>query len=360
MLNRVAFHGRRVLVTGHTGFKGSWLALWLHRLGAEVCGYSLGSPTQPCHWDALALKDVRSVQGDIRDQDRLHRCCREFQPELVFHLAAQPLVRRSYRDPVETFSTNVMGTLHVFEVCRAIESVRAIMNVTSDKCYENQEWLWGYRENDPMGGFDPYSASKGCSELLTASYRNAYFHPDQFGTAHHTLVASCRAGNVVGGGDWADDRLVPDLVRSVTSGQPVSIRSPQAIRPWQHVLEPLHGYLKVACELLEGRVSYATAWNFGPQDESSVSVEAIAQYSQRCWDAIRYDIVPQVNQPHEATCLKLDSSRARQQLHWYPVWTWQKTLDRTIQWYKQYYDNKVLNTETDFDEYEREMYRQHA
>lgn len=359
MLNE-AFQGRRVLVTGHSGFKGSWLARWLHRLGAEVCGYALKPCTQPNHWEAQGLKGVRSILGDIRDQDTLLACFREFQPEVVFHLAAQPLVRQSYRDPVETYSTNVMGTLQVFEACRAVESVRAIVNVTSDKCYENKEWLWGYRENEPMGGFDPYSASKGCSELLTASYRNSYFDPDQYGQTHQTLMASCRAGNVVGGGDWSEDRLIPDLIRSTTSGQPVSIRCPQAIRPWQHVLEPLHGYMKVACELLKGQVSYATAWNFGPQEESSVSVENIAKYSQHCWDAIRYNVTPHADHPHEATWLMLDSSKARIELHWSPVWNWQETLDRTIQWYRQFHKDRVINTEVDLDTFERELKKKHA
>ena len=353
-----AFKNRKVLVTGHTGFKGSWLAYWLNRMGAEVCGYALQPPTTPSHWHLMGL-DVCSVEGDIRDEAALTRTMTEFQPEIVLHLAAQPLVRQSYQDPSATFSTNVMGTLALLEACRHTASVRAVLIVTSDKCYENREWLWGYRENDPMGGHDPYSASKGCAELLTASYRQSFFPPDQYGKKHHVLVASCRAGNVVGGGDWADDRLVPDLVRSTTSGRPIEIRNPKAIRPWQHVLECLSGYLCVAQQLMAENASSATAWNFGPDDDASVPVDRIALACREYWDRIQYRTLSRPDQPHEANWLKLDSSKARHQLGWQPVWNWRQSLDRTIGWYKTYYEGGEISTESDIAAYERDMSLNH-
>lgn len=344
------YRNRRVLLTGHTGFKGSWLAKWLQNLGAEVCGYSLEAPSEPAHWNLLNL-DMRSEIADIRDAETLQRVMKEFQPEMVFHLAAQTLVGESYENPVETYATNVMGTLNVLEACRQSDSVRAIVNVTTDKCYENKEWVWGYRENDPMGGYDPYSSSKGCSELLTASFRNSFFNNEKYGTDHQTLLASCRAGNVIGGGDWAANRLVPDIMRAVSSDQPVQIRNPQATRPWQHVLEPLHGYLRVGQRLLEGDVSSATGWNFGPDDEGNISVEKVVANIKKSWDRIDYRINQNPDQPHEANLLKLDCSKAKAVLDWKPIWDSAKTFERTVGWYRDFYENNQLVTQDDIDAY---------
>ena len=345
---------RRVLITGHTGFKGSWLAFWLQQMGATICGVALPAPTEPSHWSLLKL-DVRSEVTDIRDFQTLEKVFREFQPEIVFHLAAQPLVRMSYRDPIETYSTNVMGTLNVFEACRKTESVRAIINVTSDKCYENREWDRGYREDDAMGGHDPYSSSKGCSELLTASYRNSYFNPSDFGTKHQTLLASCRAGNVIGGGDWAEDRLVPDMMRAVAAGTPVEIRNPHATRPWQHVLEPLGGYLLVGQKLLEGRSEFSKGWNFGPDDDATLSVEQVVKCIKASWSKIEYHLAKEIDAPHEANLLKLNCSKAWKELGWTPVWNGEKTFDRTVSWYREFYEKGCVATADDLKTYQNEL-----
>ena len=344
------YRNRRVLVTGHTGFKGSWMACWLQQLGAEVCGFSLPAPSDPSHWELLKL-DMHSEIGDIRDPDALQKVFADFQPEIVFHLAAQPLVRDSYKIPVETFSTNVMGTLNVFEACRAVGSVRAIVNVTTDKCYENREWVWGYREIDPMGGYDPYSSSKGCSELLSASYRNSYFNNEKYGKSHQTLLATCRAGNVIGGGDWAVDRLVPDIMRSVAEGRRVEIRNPTATRPWQHVLEPLGGYLTVGQRLFEGAIDCASAWNFGPSDEGSISVGEVVKHVKRHWDCIEYHLASVADAPHEANLLKLDCSKAHALLGWSPVWDSTETFKRTVNWYREFYEDGRLATYDDLNLY---------
>ena len=340
----------RVLLTGHTGFKGSWMAYWLQALGAEVCGYALDAPSTPSHWDLLGL-DMQSEIADIRDSQTLDKVFSDFQPEIVFHLAAQPLVRTSYDDPVETYSTNVMGALNVFEACRRTESVRAVINVTSDKCYENREWLWGYRENDPMGGYDPYSSSKGCSELLTRSYRSSYFNPADFGSKHQTLMASCRAGNVIGGGDWAEDRLIPDMMRAVDAGESVEIRNPTATRPWQHVLEPLGGYLLVGQKLLEGNVAAASGWNFGPADEGSISVQQVVENIKSHWERIDYRLPENFEAPHEANLLKLDCSKAHSLLGWTPVWNSQQTFEKTVSWYREFYESRTVLTASDLSAY---------
>ncbi len=347
------YKNKKVLLTGHTGFKGSWLAYWLQQLGADVCGYSLDAPTTPSHWNMLKL-DVRSEVADIRDFQTLEKVFRDFQPEIVFHLAAQPLVRASYRDPVETYSTNVMGALNVFEACRKTESVRGIINVTSDKCYENREWERGYHEDDAMGGHDPYSSSKGCSELLTASYRNSYFNPADFGLKHQTLLASCRAGNVIGGGDWAEDRLIPDMMRAVAAGNPVEIRNPHATRPWQHVLEPLGGYLLVGQKLLEGKSEFSKGWNFGPTDEASLSVGDVVGQIKKNWDKIEVRVAENQEAPHEASLLKLDCTKAREQLGWHPVWNAEATFKKTVDWYRAFYENQEINTELDLQSYQSE------
>ncbi len=344
------YNNKTVLVTGHTGFKGSWLVYWLHQMGANVVGYSLEAPTNPNHIELLNL-DIVSVIGDIRDLDKLNQTVQTYKPDIVFHLAAQPLVRLSYEDPINTYETNVIGSLKVFEACRK-NNVKAIVNITSDKAYENKEWIWGYRENDPMGGYDPYSSSKGCADLLATSYRNSYFNPKEYKKTHNTLLATCRAGNVIGGGDWAKDRLITDIMVSVSQGKKVSIRNPKATRPWEHVLEPLSGYLHIGQKLLEEKVEFAEAWNFGPSDEGSITVEEVVNNVKKHWDKIDYEINQDPNQLHEANLLKLDCSKAHIQLKWKDVWDSDTTFEKTVKWYKAYYeeDKKIL-TQNDLESY---------
>ena len=323
------YSGLRVMLTGHTGFKGSWLALWLKSLGANVTGLALAPGTQPAHWDLLRL-DIPDYCIDIRDAAAVAAAVVDIQPEIVFHLAAQPLVRRSYRDPLETWNTNVLGTANVLEACRHIPSLRAAVVITTDKCYENREWVWGYREVDALGGHDPYSASKAAAELVVSSYRSAFFHaPDA------PLLASARAGNVIGGGDWSEDRLIPDLVRAVRAGSALEIRSPGATRPWQHVLESLSGYLLLGQMLLEGRREFAEAWNFGPDAEGNRTVGEVLTLLQQYWPALRWELTGQP-QPHEATLLHLDSAKARQRLGWQPVWGLHEGLQATADWYQKW------------------------
>ena len=361
------YTGKKVLITGHTGFKGSWLAMWLQELGANIVGYSLNPPSNPNHFDLLIQPSgpltlrpsdpptLQSVIGDILDADKLFDTFQRYRPEIVFHMAAQPLVRYSYRNPVETFETNVMGTINVFEACRNTDSVRAVVNVTSDKCYENREWVWGYHENDPMGGYDPYSASKGCAELITASYRRSFFNAEA-----SALLASARAGNVVGGGDWADDRLIPDIMRAVSNNEKVIIRNPGHTRPWQHVLEPLSGYLMLGQKLLEARQEFAEGWNFGPGDESNIEVELVVKKMKECWNKIDYCFQPsnpptlQPSDLHEAGLLKLDCSKAHSRLNWKPVWDFDKTISVTARWYREFYENGTINSKMDLDEYIRD------
>ncbi len=323
------WRGRRVFMTGHTGFKGSWLSLWLQSLGAELRGYSLAAPTMPALFnEAKVARSMDSLEGDIRDARALRDAMTSFKPEVVIHMAAQPLVRLSYSEPVETFQTNVMGTVNVLEAVRATDSVRSVVNVTTDKCYENREWVWGYRETDPMGGFDPYSSSKGCAELVTAAYRQSFLHE---GCA---ALASARAGNVIGGGDWAIDRLVPDIFRAIEKKQPVMLRNPRSIRPWQHVLEPLGGYLTLAERLHEEGQRFAEAWNFGPADEGAQPVEWIVRHITQAWGGGACWAIDGGAHLHEAQYLKLDCSKARQRLHWAPRWSLGMTLDRIVNWHK--------------------------
>lgn len=344
------YKDKTVLVTGHTGFKGSWLVYWLSEMGANVIGYSLEAATEPSHIELLKL-DITSIAGDIRDLNKLDTIFSEYKPDIVFHLAAQALVRLSYDNPIETYETNVMGTLKVFEACRKA-NVKAIVNITSDKAYENREWIWGYRENDPMGGYDPYSSSKGCADLLANSYRNSYFNIDEYKKSHNTLLASCRAGNVIGGGDWAKDRLITDIMLSVSKGQKVSIRNPYATRPWQHVLEPLSGYLHIGQKLLEEKVEFSDAWNFGPSDEGSITVEEVVNNVKKHWDKIDYSINRDVNQPHEANLLKLDCSKAHILLRWKDVWGSETTFEKTVKWYKAFYEDKTkILTNKDLQSY---------
>lgn len=332
------YKGKRVLLTGHTGFKGSWMALWLESLGAKVMGISLPTPTEPSHIDLLKLK-IDSRHIDIRNREELNAAVEEFKPEIVFHLAAQPLVRYSYDHPIETYETNVMGTLNVLEACRRIDSVRAIVCITTDKCYENKEWVWGYRENDPMGGYDPYSSSKGCAELLISSYRNSYFNPKDFGKKHQTLIASGRAGNVIGGGDWALDRLIPDIVRATSKKEKVLIRNPHATRPWQHVLEPLRGYMMLGVKLLEGKSEFAEAWNFGPNDDANISVGEVLTSMKKYWNEIDMELHTNAEHPHEANLLMLDCSKAKRKLGWQPLLSPEEAFEMTAGWYKEYYSS---------------------
>ncbi len=328
-MNRPFWRGKRVFLTGHTGFKGGWLALWLADMGAEVHGYALPPPTTPNLFAATSLQGrlASSTIADIRDAATLTQAMRTAQPDIVFHLAAQPLVRHSYVAPVETYAVNVMGTVNLLEAARQTPGVKAVINVTTDKCYENREWVWPYRENEAMGGFDPYSSSKACSELVTAAYRRSFLEP----AGIH--LASARAGNVIGGGDWADDRLVPDFLRALDAGQTLAIRSPQATRPWQHVLEPLSGYLVLAEKLFSGSQGYADAWNFGPEEADARPVQWIVEYlcGQVPGAAWQCDASPQ---PHEANMLKLDSSKARACLGWRPRWRLQTALGMTLAWHR--------------------------
>lgn len=343
------YKGKTILVTGHTGFKGSWLCFWLEKMGAKVIGYALEAPTNPNHIGLLQL-DIVSIIGDIRDLDRLNQTFETYKPDIVFHLAAQPLVRLSYENPIETYETNVIGTLKVFEACKK-HKVKAIVNITSDKAYENKEQIWGYKENDPMGGYDPYSSSKGCADLLANSYRNSYFNLNDYKTKHNTLLASCRAGNVIGGGDWAKDRLMTDIMFSVSQNKKVNIRNPYATRPWQHVLEPLSGYLFIGQKLLEEKKEFADAWNFGPSDEGSISVEEVVKNVKKYWGKIAYEINHNTNEPHEANLLKLDCSKAHILLKWKDVWDTNITFEKTVKWYKSYYEENKVLTKEDFENY---------
>lgn len=323
-----AYRGRRVLVTGHTGFKGSWLCLWLQALGAQISGLALDPPSEPSHWDSLKLS-INDHRIDIRDEAAVRGIFAAERPEIVFHLAAQPLVRRSYREPVTTWETNVMGTVHVLEAVRHTPQVRGVVVVTSDKCYENRESPWAYRERDRLGGHDPYSASKAGAELVAASYRSALLqHPSA------PLLATARGGNVIGGGDWSEDRLIPDLVRSVFACEPLVIRSPRATRPWQHVLDCLSGYLLLGQRLLAGDSASADAWNFGPEG-GNLTVEQVLADLARTWPQLQWRVASGP-QPHEAALLQLDSARARTHLGWRPVWNSETAIHHTANWYRRF------------------------
>jgi len=345
---------RRVFLTGHTGFKGSWLAVWLARLGAQIRGYALDPCTEPNLFNLASVGNiVEDVRGDVRDYAKLEASITDFAPEIVFHLAAQPIVRRSYADPVGTYSTNVMGTVHLMEAIRKTPSVHAVVCVTTDKCYQNQEWIWPYRETDPLGGHDPYASSKACAEIVSAAYRSSFF-PIEPLHEHRVALATARAGNVIGGGDWSEDRLIPDLIRGFRSGQPVLIRRPNAIRPWQHVLDPLHGYLMLAQELLAQPARFASAYNFGPSDEDVWPVERIATKLVRMWgDGASWirDSVPSV---HEDQVLRLDASKARVELGWQPKLKIEAALEWTMGWYRAWNQgaNMAEFTRTQIIEYE--------
>ncbi len=345
-VNPTFWKDKRVLLTGHTGFKGSWLSLWLQSMGSQVVGYALAPPTKPSLFDLAEVgSGMTSIIGDIRDLKQLRETFSTHQPEIVIHMAAQALVRHSYVEPVETYSTNVMGTVNLLEAVRSTQSVKAVVNVTSDKCYENREWAWGYRENEAMGGYDPYSNSKGCSELVTAAYRNSYFHPEKY-SEHGVAIASGRAGNVIGGGDWADDRLIPDILRAITEGKPVNIRNPHAVRPWQHVLEPLSGYLLLAQKLHGEGAAYAEGWNFGPRAEDARPVQWIVEKLTNAWGDGASWSLDGGDHPHEAHHLKLDCSKANGQLHWHPRWRLEQALSAIIEWHRAHRDGQDMRQTT--------------
>lgn len=327
-LKKTFWNNRRVFLTGHTGFKGSWLSLWLQSMGVNLRGYALSPPTEPSLFYAAKIdENMDSIIGDIRDYNLLNKAIADFKPELIIHMAAQPLVRLSYIEPMQTYQTNVMGTVNLMESVRQLNNPCGVLNVTTDKCYENREWLWGYRENDNLGGFDPYSNSKACSELITDAYRKSFFE------SSNIPVASARAGNVIGGGDWARDRLIPDLIGAFNSGKPSIIRSPKSIRPWQHVIEPLYGYLLLA-EQLGGSngMKFSEAWNFGPNENDAKSVEWIANYMMTKWGKHASWKVDDNYNPHETNALRLDSSKSRERLGWKSRWDLAEALDAIIEW----------------------------
>lgn len=319
------WRGKRILVTGHTGFKGSWMSLWLQNLGAETFGLALTPPTKPSLFEEARIEEgMISEIADIRDYNAVQSFINATQPEIVIHMAAQPLVRYSYQAPVETYATNVMGVVHILEAVRHSASVRAVLNITTDKCYENKEWLWGYREDDPLGGYDPYSSSKGCSELISNAYRQSFF--DENGVA----LATARAGNVIGNGDWAVDRLVPDILRAFENCNPVTIRNPESIRPWQHVLEPISGYLHLAEKLYQDREAWSEAWNFGPEDNDARTVQWVVEHISKSWGKGAEWEIAKGQEPHEANYLKLDMSKAKSRLNWKPTWNLETALQKIV------------------------------
>ena len=339
-VNPQFWKGKRVFVTGHTGFKGSWLSLWLQLMGAEVKGFSLTPPTQPALFEVAKVGDNMQTEiGDIRNLQQLSQSIRAFNPDVLLHLAAQPLVRLSYKEPVDTYSTNVMGTVNVLEAARYAPQLKSVVIITTDKCYENREWEWGYRENEPMGGHDPYSNSKGCAELVVSAYRRSFFY-----TNDTVAVASARAGNVIGGGDWADDRLIPDILRAFEQQQPVIIRNPLSTRPWQHVLEPLSGYLVLAERLYNEGNAFAEGWNFGPKDDDCQPVQWILEKMVQFWgEGARYEW-DKSEQPHEANFLKLDCSKAATRLKWHPQWRLADTLEKIVHWHRAWLRGADMQT----------------
>jgi CDP-glucose 4,6-dehydratase len=353
-MNRTFWKDKKVLITGHTGFKGSWLSLWLQSLGANVLGYALPPPTKPSLFEIAHVADgMTSIIGDVRDLEQLIAVISGRCPEIIIHMAAQPLVSYSYENPIETYSTNVMGTVNVLEAVRQSESARVVVCITSDKCYENREWPWGYRENEPMGGHDPYSSSKGCAELVISAYRNSYFPVEEY-QHHRVALASARAGNVIGGGDWAQDRLVPDIMKAILANRTVMIRHPNATRPWQHVLEPLNGYLCLAEGLWVRGPEFAQGWNLGPNDDDARSVSWVAERLTSLWGENARWEVDSAQHPHEATYLKLDCSKAKSLLGWSPKLHLSTTLEWIVEWYRGYQQNQNMRrlTEAQIARYE--------
>ncbi len=346
-MNPSFWQGKRVFLTGHTGFKGSWISLWLQSLGSEITGYALNPTTNPSLFEVAKVADgMKSIIGDIRDIESLKKAMQDAKPEIVIHMAAQSLVRYSFTNPVETYAINVMGSVNLLESVRNTNSIKVVVNVTSDKCYENREWLRGYRESEALGGYDPYSNSKACAELVTAAYRSSFFNPEHY-KDHGVAIASARAGNVIGGGDWATDRLIPDFIRAIFSGKTVIIRSPNAIRPWQHVLEPLSGYLLLAEKLFSQEGRFAEAWNFGPDDSEAKSVEWIIDQLVTNWgDGAGFLINQSAADLHEAHLLKLDSSKSRMSLGWKPQWSVVETIQKICAWHKAHLDGHDMKTYT--------------
>ena len=351
MIDVSFWQGKRVYLTGHTGFKGSWLSLWLAKMGANVKGYALNPPTNPSLFEeARVTEKIESQIDDIRDFETLKASMVEFNPDILIHMAAQPLVRLSYKEPLETYDTNVMGTAKVLEAARSCANLKAIVSVTTDKCYENKEWVWGYREDEPMGGYDPYSSSKGCAELVTSAYRRSFMQEQSIG------LASARAGNVIGGGDWADDRLIPDILRAFEKNQPVIIRNPASTRPWQHVLEPLSGYLVLAQNLYQNPNPYAEGWNFGPYEDDAKPVDWILNHMVKNWSGAKWELDENAH-PHEAGYLKLDISKAKTRLHWHPTWRLEHTLARIIQWHQAWLNKQDMQQAclNEINEFMRDM-----
>ena len=337
------YNGKRVLITGHTGFKGSWLAIWLNELGAQVIGYALDPSAEKGNFILSGIGDrIVDLRGNICDIDHLKSIFMHYKPEIVFHLAAQPIVRLSYEQPVETYQTNVMGTINVLEAIRSTESVKVGIMITTDKCYENKEQLWGYREDEPMGGYDPYSSSKGAAEIAISSWRRSFMNPEKYGQ-HGKSIASARAGNVIGGGDWATDRIIPDCFRALESNILIEIRNPKAIRPWQHVLEPLSGYLLLALKMWNDPINYCEGWNFGPRMESTASVWDIASEIVKEYGSGKLRDVSDIDAVHEAKLLMLDISKAKFRLGWEPRLNIKQTVSLTVDWYKHYKDNSVMD-----------------
>jgi CDP-glucose 4,6-dehydratase len=347
MINREFWADKKVFITGHTGFKGSWLCLWLISLGAKVTGYALEPPTTPSLFSLCNIDSkIKSIRGDIKDKEKICQALIDSDPDIVFHMAAQPLVRDAYRFPIETYEINVMGTAYLLDGVRyAIEQgkkIKALVNVTTDKCYENKEWSWGYREIDQLGGYDPYSNSKACSELVTDSYRKSFFHSENY-DIHGLGIATARAGNVIGGGDWAADRLIPDCMRALLNGETIRIRSPHSIRPWQHVLEPLSGYLTLAERLYKDGDKYSEAWNFGPNELDVMPVEWIVKEICKKWDITAQYEINKGPHPHEATYLKLDCSKAKMKLGWHPKWNLEHAIEKVMEWTRAYKEKQDLS-----------------
>ncbi|MCU1284854.1 MAG: CDP-glucose 4,6-dehydratase [Acidobacteriales bacterium] len=356
------WEGKRVLITGHTGFKGAWLSLWLQHKGANVTGYALAPPTVPSLFDlASGANGMHSLVGDVRDFSAVRSAFTASKPEIVIHLAAQALVRTSYFDPIATYNTNVMGTVNMLEAVRQVGDVSVVLVVTSDKCYDNREWVWGYRETDPMGGYDPYSSSKGCAELITSAFRSSFFSKTK--DANRVAVASARAGNVIGGGDWAQERLVPDVMRAFLKREAVKIRNPHAVRPWQHVLEPLNGYMLLVEKLFSQDNRYQEAWNFGPLERDTRPVSWIVDKSAQIWgEGASFVLDSDCEQPHEAGLLKLDSSKARGRLKWEPRLSLEQGLEQTVQWYKAFGRGEDMREVTlaQIQSYEGQIYRENS
>ncbi|MBW9147780.1 CDP-glucose 4,6-dehydratase [Clostridium sp. CM028] len=338
------YKNKNVLITGHTGFKGSWLAIWLKKLGANVIGYALDPVSVKSNFVLSEISnDIVDIRGDIRDSKHLNEVFMTYEPEIVFHLAAQPLVRYSYENPKETYEVNFMGTVNVLEAVRASKETKALVIITSDKCYENSEWMYSYREIDPMGGYDPYSSSKGCVELLVSSYRNSFFNTAEYKN-HEKIIVTARAGNVIGGGDWAIDRIIPDCIRALENDEEILLRNPGAVRPWQHVLEPLYGYLLLGTKILKKDVEFSGAWNFGPEAQNVITVQEVVRRLVKEWGNGSWkSLILKGDSFHEASLLSLDISKARFCLNFKPRWGIDETIEKTVEWYRQYKDEKVID-----------------